>query len=94
VNVIQLDSFNEGFRVAPRKPHRQPEVKVKISRTALSTLDIVKRDLKAVGSIKLSDFKHKSAVKNGIGKLRMEGWGIAVIKEGRKAIGYKLINRQ
>ena len=95
MKITKLDDFNEGFKVAPRKAHRQPAVKVRTNqRSPNTTLAKVRRDLKKNGVIRVSDYDSESAVKNGIGKLRMLFWQIEAVKEGRKAVGYKLINKQ
>lgn len=92
MNITKLDDFDEGFKVAPRKAHRNPvKHDSKFSKGHGKTLAIMQDKLQKQSKVSLSEFDKPQAAKNAVLQLRFRGWQIEAIKDGRKAIGYKLI---
>ena len=94
--ITKLDDFDDGFTVAPRKPHKSPQPVVKDSKHSRghgTTQATMQHKLQTQDTVMLSEFEKPQAAKSAVLKLRYRGMRIRAIKDGRKAIGYQLIKQ-
>lgn len=88
-----LDAFDNGFKVAPRKPHKAPKRR---SFTKPNTLmPEFKRRLEQQKQVMLTEFAsgQENSIKQYAATLRGEGWQIQSVKRDRALVGFELKSR-
>ena len=88
-----LNVSDNGFKVAPRKPHRAPARKKGLQINNL--MPTFKEKLQEQEQVMLTEFvpSQVPSVKQYATTLRGQGWQVKSIKKGKALIGFKLDNK-